>query len=924
MSEQYLSLDSLLAQLSRIVSTFHQISTEEELIQLLHQLKQIDNEVNSNLDDFINKKQLNYEKNDLNLDLAKTELLTSLSSSSSLMKILSDSSYLARKLTYKVKYLDYERLRVLKTKEFVQHIINLRKNILLVHESLEQKDWDTVSKSISFILHEIPSDILTSSKFADIMIPSSEIPERPEILVKQWINDLKHHYVREFKNAVTSRDIVKLTNFFSYFPMINESKLGLSCYSDFINNIIADQARSLLVGAPRDRINFYSAAIMKLFEIVSKIINQHSKVIIMHYDADAMCTIIGKIQREVDSQAGLITDTFWDARNFDKIFHDINSYNFPILNAVQSGGGGGGTTTASNNNYYSTRSASPMGDSSGSQAHGSDGDNIYDDPIEQLISVVEIGDYINEIATLLNRWSLYCGFIAIKWKEYSTATATTIAENNSTDVNNKDSNYLQLVEPLLESSFLTKIEIKLVPCFNNLANYYLKKSLEKSYKLEELPNLAELIKPFLRNSTSATNSSSSDKSGGGGMIPAPLSLTEQEDFKPLETPPMSSIVEDLIIILNTILTNGIETGQPILLRNLINDASKILNKYFFKTMTIKLKDSQPRQGTNLLNIGNSINSNSTNNHNGLATGGGKDPNRSVITGNLASLRNSNVSSNAGGTNGDAPQGVLSNMFLRGASALSLGINDELKLTNYIVYFNSVCMFRSYFNRLITNLTTYNRDQNTTDSDGNSSNKKSILEANFRFGTDVEKLKELVNSNLVTPVNKNYELILKEYTEILYNQIFKNKIKSIFNDLFSYSNSYLIDSSSNTAISTIEIKKFIKSWLTLIKPYHRILSSDIFATLDRIIVDLAVEIIEKKIWLLNKKINLLGVLKLEKDVSAVINEVTKNNYSLRERFIRITQIIMIMGFDDEAEEEEMEWILTNNERRKARYLRIDRN
>ncbi|GMM37441.1 Golgi transport complex subunit [Saccharomycopsis crataegensis] len=860
-TSEALSVDKLSSDLLEVSNQLQSITNEAELLELVSHLTSLDLSTNNHLDNLIYHSRLSYERNAVNLDLSQTDLLTSLSSSSSLIKILSDSSYLSRKLTRKVKLLDYERTRVARTKEYVQNVIDLKSKITLIYESLPRKNWETVSKSISFILNEIPSEILKSSKFADIMIPTSEIPDPPATLLSQWTFELKRHYIQEFKKAVAAKDIVNLTNFFSYFPMIGEPATGISCYSDFINNIVAGQARQLMVGAPRDKLNFYSAAIMKLFEVVSKIVNQHSSVIFKYYDSDAMVAILQNIQREVDSQAGLIADTFWDARNFDKTVHDISSYSFPYLIEI-----------SSSKESVLLRSSSTPTNNSNSNLDET-GLNIYEDPIEQLISVVDIGDYINEISTLLNRWSLYCRFIAIKYRQYSSESKKS------------DEEHLSLVPPLLESTFLSKVETKLVPCLDNLSNYYLKKSIEKSFKLEELPEIASQMSVFLKASDAGN-------------------LSSLEDIKPVESPPVSSVVEDIIIILNTLLTNALETGQPVHAKNVFTNVKKNLNNHFLKVLLNKLNAFQPPSGSNLLTAIESIKKSEASN---LAVDM-NDPNRNIITGNLSSLRNDLNSANA-------QQNVLSNMLKRGADALnSLSLNDEVNIVNFIIYINSVAVFKGYFNRIVTNLTNYNN---------NKVNKNSIMENNFKFGKDLEKLKDLVDGNLVSFINKTCDIIIKEYSQVFFNKVFKNRMRTIINEFFAGSNSYLIDSSSS-GNSDVEMKKFLKNWLSLVKPYYRILSPEVFNSVNKLIILLIVDIIEKKIWLLNKKINLLGALKLEKDVSLIINEVTKDNYSLRENFIRITQIIMIMGFDDETEEEEMDWILTSNEKHKARHLRIDKN
>lgn len=827
--------------LSYLVKKLEQCKSESQLIQLMNEISVTDKEISNELDELINKASIEYDQDSLTLDMAKTELLTSLSTSTSLIKILSESSTLATALTYKVKYLDIQRSRVEKTSNYVKDIINLKKHLKITSESLDSKDWSSASRSIDFILKNVSSEIINNSKFAEIMIPTAEIPDPPEKLLKEWTSGLESYYLKEFQNAVRAKDIVKLTSFFSYFPMIGKSERGITCYSQFISNIISDQARSLLINAPRDKLNFFSAALMKLFEVVSKIINQHSKVILKYYSNRDMIEVINKISKEVDSQAGLITDTFYDLRNFDKLLHDISNYTFPYLNDKMNG--------IVNNNAAET-----------------------EDIIEQIVTVVEISDYINEISNLLNKWGLYCNYITIKYEEYYKAGGMPID--------------YKLPLPIVESAFREKVDSKMLPLLEKLANYYLKKSLEKSLQMEKLTDITQYLKPFLKSYSTQ-----------------PLTFSELESLTPVDNPPVTSVIEDLVVILNTVLTNGIEIGNASCLRSLFSDVKKILITIFFKIIMKNIQKSQPRQNSNLLNVADSI----------LSAMKQEElkkeelKNKSIITGNLSSLQ-SNDLKNLSVSIADKDDGVFADILLN-----ALGMNDELTLVNLITYCNSVCVFKTYFYNLLSTLTNFEKIPG----------KDTLLSKNFQSEEELGKMQDYIKENLVSPIIAVCDNLTKQLALIFYNKIFQNRIRSIINDFFSYNNSYLINDDIYSSLDTK--KKFLTNWLTLIKPYYKILASDLFTKIQILIVDLVADLLEKKIWLLHKKINLYGIIKLEKDISMIINEVTKNYYTLRERFLRVSQIVMVMGIDENDENDEddpIEWILTKNERKKAMQLKID--
>ena len=151
-------------------------------------------------------------------------------------------------------------------------------------------------------------------------------------------------------------------------------------------------------------------------------------------------------------------------------------------------------------------------------------------------------------------------------------------------------------------------------------------------------------------------------------------------------------------------------------------------------------------------------------------------------------------------------------------------------------------------------------------------------------------------------------IISESLINLYNQLIKNKLLLLVNEFFTdiptanNENNYVIYSSNNINDPTILIK-FTSNWQSLMKPYLQTLHKTLWSKLLRLVVVNLTNLLEKKLFMiLNKlKINELGAIKLEKDVSYLINEICRDNYYLREKFVRLTQIVLLVGMDDEEYE-----------------------
>ena len=244
---------------------------------------------------------------------------------------------------------------------------------------------------------------------------------------------------------------------------------------------------------------------------------------------------------------------------------------------------------------------------------------------------------------------------------------------------------------------------------------------------------------------------------------------------------------------------------------------------------------------------------------------------------------------------------MGSIFSRGASALNnIASGDETRLHTFIILLNTVNLGSVYFDKIIK--------QNI-----------SLLAKNYPFGTDSSKLQTIIESLNETFTKKSNDTI-DEYIGILFNQVFKNKLKILLTDCFKDSE-YLV--SSYKEDETVVVQRFISQWNTLITPYHKTLDSSIFDKFMFTIVSTLSNLLERKIWSLDNNVNELGSIKLERDFSGIIGEITRSRYNLRDKFLRVTQIIMILGFDDEDDEVDLNWVLTPSERQRARNLRVDR-
>ena len=161
------------------------------------------------------------------------------------------------------------------------------------------------------------------------------------------------------------------------------------------------------------------------------------------------------------------------------------------------------------------------------------------------------------MSSIFENWTLYCRFITVKYlQEPKHKQNGKEAVTGKSPTEDKDA--LLLPDLIRKSTFTRKINEKLLPSFETLYKFYFRRSIEKSITIEELPSLD-----------------------------AYLVLSNEPGVHP-EQVPISSVVEDLTLVLNNTLRNIIQSGLPTAVKSFINESFRIvqqdlLNGFFIKT-----------------------------------------------------------------------------------------------------------------------------------------------------------------------------------------------------------------------------------------------------------------------------------------------------------------------------------------------------
>ncbi|KAF9435221.1 Golgi transport complex subunit 4 [Entomortierella beljakovae] len=285
-----------------------------EIQECLRQLELEETKVDADLDELL------AEREELEASLDKLEVLgPQLGSlqheSKSLVKVISDTSGLAEGISAKVRQLDLEQSRVQMAIKHVEDVQELKFCISGIQRAMEQLDYEDAAKYMHKALG-FNKTILEGS-FAEISVPSASNPEYPTVFLSNSKAKLLEIISTEFENAVQRQSEEDITRYFKLFPLLGEEHVGLDKYSKFVCAIVSGKAQASLVGSPKSP-TFYADTLIRLFESIAVIIDQHQPVVEKYYGPGKMLRVIQRLQEESDIRGRKIIEAFEEEREIKR------------------------------------------------------------------------------------------------------------------------------------------------------------------------------------------------------------------------------------------------------------------------------------------------------------------------------------------------------------------------------------------------------------------------------------------------------------------------------------------------------------------------------------------------------------------------------------------------------------------------------
>lgn len=719
--------------------------------------------------------------------------------------MLAGASETAAHLSSRVRTLDLEKQRVEDTLRVVEQVAELKACVAGVVGSMgAPQDWEAAAGYIARAA-KVPEDIARGG-FAAAVVPTVEVPDPPWVTLETSKQSLCGLFLREFERAAAESDWARVTRFFKLFPLIGRGDVGLDVYGLYVCQGVAGTARAVLKeggGQGKKDGLFYANALTRLFKHIADIVDGHGGLVERYYGAGKMIKVIERLQVEADVQGGIILDSWTDERAVTRRLTDVKSYPFSFL--VQSflpqSRGFGGTP----------RVNSPAQGNQANETRNSE---------DEGVNLKEVDGLITEIAAILGQWFFYSRFLAAKCK----------------DPESPEDAPLSIPDVLTDSNLSKKVSSKLVEPYKVLTQFFIRRSVEKAFQLDESP---------------------------AGLS---LSMSRHIESNP---PFIISAVDDVMYIVNTVIFKSISTSQRAVVDHVIPLISTLLGNDFIGMIQRKMRDeSYPR---------------------------------AIVQG---------------------------------------GFPPEDRIVAFIVLINSLDMSNEYISRIVTGLLGASEQTNGSVADAAQQQTQSSLKEAFPFKNDAKDVATRLN-NLNTSFSSRTTELLNEGISVLFERVIKPRLRPVLTDTFRDADYTLTeDELAEIAAQNEEEeddvleqvpRRFEHGWDALMKPVARLMTPRTFSTvLDRTARYLA-GVLEKRVWsYAGGRTSPYGAVRMERDFNGIVGAITKGNYSVRELFAKTTQILMVANMEEDewdelvaAEEEDpsgaMLWVLTKDERRKARTM-----
>ncbi|KAG5810628.1 hypothetical protein H9Q71_005366 [Fusarium xylarioides] len=209
-----------------------------------------------------------------------------------------------------------------------------------------------------------------------------------------------------------------------------------------------------------------------------------------------------------------------------------------------------------------------------------------------------------------------------------------------------------------------------------------------------------------------------------------------------------------------------------------------------------------------------------------------------------------------------------------------GFPPEEKVISFMVLMNTLDLAKEYLERVASSRGCVSEAQHADVATPSTQ----TLRDSFPFHRDAESVANALHTMHAALSSKAKELL-------------NDGIRALF-DEFLWPHIRNVDGDTMEQVST----RFEGEWLALTRPLKRIMTPRTYAALTSLAANKLATVLEKRAWSLSGRVTVLGSLRLESDFSGIMSTVSQGDYTLREPFARLQEILAIANMEDDEWDE----------------------
>lgn len=259
------------------------------------------------------------------------------------------------------------------------------------------------------------------------------------------------------------------------------------------------------------------------------------------------------------------------------------------------------------------------------------------------------------------------------------------------------------------------------------------------------------------------------------------------------------------------------------------------------------------------------------------------------------------------------------------AAIQGALPPESVIISFLVLVNNLDVSTDYLRRIVNQ----NLGKQTTTPGAPVDPSRPTVPGLFPFGHDAVFVENALTSMLNSFESKTTDLIT-EAIEVMLKQVMRPRLRPVLIETFRDVDYMLDDTPRGEDIEDEENsvpQRFERGWQAFTLPIKRILTERNYDRLITATTSYLSKALEKRIWSYYGRINGLGAVRMERDISGIVNAAVKGGrYSLRDTFGRSIEMTLLLNMEDDEWEELVKspeegavWHLDASERQKVRAI-----